>query len=238
MPGNTTGEMNAVFGHTSGINNTTGSSNAFFGQASGAANVTGNSLTLIGQGADVGSDGLSYATALGSGAIVNASNTLVLGRSGDSVEVPGSLHVSGILTKASGSFKIDHPQDPKNKYLSHSFVESPDMMNVYNGNVTTDSRGNATVKLPDYFEALNQDFRYQLTVVGQFAQAMVLAKVHGNQFKIKTDKGGVEVSWQVTGIRHDRYAVENRIPNEEVKPDALKGKCLYAPLCGGAVIRP
>jgi hypothetical protein len=43
------------------------------------------------------------------------------------------------------------------------------MMNVYNGNVVTDKRGMATVVLPDYFKALNRDFRYQLTVVGQFA---------------------------------------------------------------------
>jgi len=46
--------------------------------------------------------------------------------------------VTGKLTKGSGSFKIDHPLDPANKYLSHSFVESPDMMNVYNGNIITD----------------------------------------------------------------------------------------------------
>ena len=46
-------------------------------------------------------------------------------------------------------------------------------MNVYNGNVTTDANGDATVILPDYFEALNRDFLYQLTVIGQFAQAIV-----------------------------------------------------------------
>lgn len=78
----------------------------------------------------------------------------------------GNLNVTGKLTKGSGSFKIDHPLDPANKYLSHSFVESPDMMNVYNGNITTDRHGLATITLPDYFEALNRDFRYQLTVIG------------------------------------------------------------------------
>ena len=57
----------------------------------------------------------------------------------------GNLNVTGKLTKGSGSFKIDHPLDPANKYLSHSFVESPDMMNVYNGNITTDRHGLATV---------------------------------------------------------------------------------------------
>ncbi|HMB90044.1 MAG TPA: hypothetical protein VKP65_04300, partial [Rhodothermales bacterium] len=49
----------------------------------------------------------------------------------------GDVWVTGTLSKGGGSFKIDHPLDPANKYLAHSFVESPDMMNVYNGNVTT-----------------------------------------------------------------------------------------------------
>jgi hypothetical protein len=83
-----------------------------------------------------------------------------------------NVSIGGSLSKGSGSFRIDHPLDPANKYLYHSFVESPDMMNVYNGNVVTDKNGRATVALPDYFEALNRDFRYQLTVVGQFAQAI------------------------------------------------------------------
>ena len=144
----------------------------------------------------------------------------------------GNLYVTGKLTKGSGSFKIDHPLDPANKFLSHSFVESPDMMNVYNGNITTDQSGLATVALPDYFEALNRDFRYQLTVIGQFAQAIVANKVANNKFVIRTDKPSVEVSWQVTGIRQDAYANANRIPVEEAKPDAERGFYLHPELFG------
>ncbi len=134
------------------------------------------------------------------------------------------LHVFGTLTKAAGSFKIDHPLDPKNKYLSHSFVESPDMMNIYNGNVVTNAQGEAMVEMPSYFDALNRDFRYQLTVIGQFAQAMVMEKINGNRFKIKTDKPNVEVSWQVTGIRKDKFAEEHRIKVESDKPESERGK--------------
>jgi hypothetical protein len=54
----------------------------------------------------------------------------------------------GTLSKGGGSFKIDDPLDPAHKYLSHSFVESPDMMNVYNGNITTDRLGLATSSCP------------------------------------------------------------------------------------------
>jgi hypothetical protein len=132
------------------------------------------------------------------------------------------LRVPGNLSKGGGSFKIDHPLDPANQYLSHSFVESPDMMNIYNGAVTTDKRGLATVTLPDYFEALNRDFRYQLTPIGQFAQAIVAEKINGNRFVIKTSKPGVEVSWQVTGIRHDAYANEHRIQVEQQKPQSQR----------------
>jgi hypothetical protein len=139
----------------------------------------------------------------------------------------GNLKVTGNLTKGSGSFKIDHPLDPANKFLSHSFVESPDMMDVYNGNATTDNRGRAIVTLPDYFQALNTDFRYQLTVIGQFAQAIVAKEISDNHFTIKTSKPGVKVSWQVTGIRHDAYANVHRVPVEEEKPEQERGKYLH-----------
>ena len=148
------------------------------------------------------------------------------------VQINGGLFVNGTLSKTAGSFKIDDPIDPDNKYLYHSFVESPDMMNIYNGNVMTDANGDATVTMPAWFEALNRDFRYQLTVIRQFAQAIVAEEMGGNQFRIKTDKPNVEVSWQVTGIRHDKYAEEHRIPVEEDKKTEDKGKCLYAPACG------
>lgn len=139
----------------------------------------------------------------------------------------GNVHVTGTLSKGGGAFQIDHPLDPANKYLYHSFVESPDMMNIYNGNLTTDSNGDATVTLPEYFEALNRDFRYQLTVIGQFAQAIVLSEVTNNRFSIKTDKPQVKVSWQVTGIRQDAYANANRIQVEEDKPENERGYYLH-----------
>jgi hypothetical protein len=145
----------------------------------------------------------------------------------------GNLNIKGTLTKGGGSFKIDHPLDPANKFLSHSFVESPDMMNVYNGNVTTDKDGLATVVLPDYFEALNRDFRYQLTVIGRkFAQAIVVQEVANHCFTIKTNKPSVTVSWQVTGIRHDAYADAYRIPVEEDKSPEEQGRYLHPELFG------
>ena len=155
------------------------------------------------------------------------------GGSGTSL-IEGNLTVTGTLTKGGGSFKIDDPLDPANKTLSHSFVESPDMMNIYNGNVTTDKRGLAVVVLPNYFEALNRDFRYQLTVIGQFAQAIVAKEISGGRFTIKTNKPEVKVSWQVTGIRQDAWANAHRIPNEEDKPLDKRGTYLHPELYGAS----
>ncbi len=87
------------------------------------------------------------------------------------------------------------------------------------------------LQLPNWFEALNQDFRYQLTVIGDFAQAIVAQKIQNNQFVIRTDKPNIEVSWQVTGIRHDKFAEKNRIPVEENKNrkrlENTSSRCLW-----------
>ena len=190
---------------------------------------------------------------LGQGGMSNCSNyTLTGGNNGDTyinalfgsavhlrvsnvdqlVATSANVDVLGTLSKGGGSFKIDHPLDPANKYLYHSFVESPDMKNMYDGNITTDDAGLASVTLPNWFETLNRDFRYQLTVIGQFAQAIVASEISGNQFSIRTDKPNVKVSWQVTGTRQDAFANANRIQVEVEKAPADRGHYLYPELVG------
>jgi hypothetical protein len=144
----------------------------------------------------------------------------------------GNVEVQGVLSKSSGTFRIDHPQDPENKYLVHSFVESPDMMNVYNGNIVTDADGKAVVLLPGYFETLNREFRYQLTTIGQPAQVWVLEEISENRFVIESDKPNVKVSWQVTGVRKDPWALQHPVVPEEEKRPQDKGKYLNPELYG------
>ena len=100
------------------------------------------------------------------------------------------------------------------------------------GNVITDAGGTAIVTMPNYFVALNRDFRYQLTVMGQFAQAIVGSEMTDGAFTIKTDKPNVEVSWQVTGIRQDAWANAHRIPVEQMKPEREQGFYLHPELFG------
>jgi hypothetical protein len=49
---------------------------------------------------------------------------------------------------------------------------------------------------------------------------------------IKTDKPGVEVSWQVTGIRQDAWANAHRIPLEVEKSATDQGHYLHPELFG------
>jgi hypothetical protein len=195
-----------------GVYGITGSGKAVYGEASAVLGSKGIGVEGVTQ------DGIAI-----HGTLFNYNGT----PTGKAGVFDGDVEVHGKLTKTTGSFKIDHPLDPANKYLSHSFVESPDMMNIYNGIATTDANGEATITLPNWFEALNEDYRYQLTCIGQFAQAIVSQEILHNQFSIKTDKPDVKVSWQVTGIRHDAYADAHRIPVEEMKTPEERGKYLH-----------
>lgn len=135
----------------------------------------------------------------------------------------GSIN-TGVLNAGVKNFRIDDPLDPRNKWLYHSTVESPAMTNLYDGVVTTDGRGFATVQLPRYFEALNRDFKYQLTVVGHsFAQAIVWKEIAANRFTIRTNQPRVKVSWQVTGVRHDAFALAHPLQVEQPKTAADRG---------------
>ena len=144
------------------------------------------------------------------------------------VVVNGDLEVLGNIKKDTGTFRIDHPQDPANKYLLHSFVESPDMMNVYNGNVVLNRNGGAVVQLPAYFQALNTEFRYQLTAIGAPGPNLFIAQeIYDNHFTIAGGTPGMKVSWQVTGIRQDPYANAHRVPVEAMKPAKEIGSFLH-----------
>jgi hypothetical protein len=136
------------------------------------------------------------------------------------VTVTGLASVVGALSKGSGSFVIDHPLDPKNKLLFHSFVESPDVKNIYDGVAMLDEKGEAMIGLPDYFLALNRDFRYLGTAVGEPMPNLYISQEVRKQylglfgdivFKISGGVPNGRVSWQVTGVRHDPYIMENPI---------------------------
>jgi len=176
--------------------------------------------------------------ASGTGVIGEAENgNLAIGvwgisSSGVAGQFSGNVNVTGSLSKSGGSFKIDHPIDPANKYLYHSFVESPDMKNIYDGVVKLDAQGQAVVQLPAWFGALNREFRYQLACIGGFAPVYIAEEISENRFKISGGKPGMKVSWMVTGIRQDAWANAHRIAVEEDKPMQERGYYLHPELYG------
>lgn len=153
------------------------------------------------------------------------------------VTITGGANVVAALSKGSGTFVIDHPLDPFNKLLYHSFVESPDAKNIYDGIATLDESGEVIIELPSYFLALNRDFRYLGTALGEpmpnlHVSSEVKKRYFGlfgaPVFHIAGGVPGGRVSWQVTGVRHDPFILARPIiPEVEKGPDALVPKGEY-----------
>ncbi len=129
----------------------------------------------------------------------------------------GNVEILGNLTAYSKSFRIDHPLDPEHKILEHASIESSERLNLYTGNVTIGAGGTATVQLPTWFTALNTDFRYQLTPIGAWAQAWIAEEIGGGGTFVVAGPPGQRVSWQVTGVRQDSWALAHPLVVEREK---------------------
>jgi len=230
-----------------------------YGESNSGAGVVGDSVNYLGV-YGISSEGIGVVgtSVNGEGVHGDSENGYgIYGKStgGYAAYLNGRVYIRGPLEKPGGSFKIDHPLDPANKYLCHSFVESSDMKNVYDGVVTLDNKGEAEIELPDWFGALNKDFRYQLTAIGAPGPNLYIAEEisdtttttnygssssssnnnnnnNSSRFKIAGGNSGMKVSWQVTGIRKDPWANANRIQVEEDKPAKERGYYLHPDLYG------
>lgn len=148
----------------------------------------------------------------------------------------GDVRITGTLRKSALFFLIDHPLDPANKYLEHSAIESSEMKNVYDGVVILNKKGSAIIKLPAWFEALNENFRYQLTAVGRPAPELHVAKeIADNRFTIAGGPPETKVCWQVTGTRRDAWARANPMRVEQNKPKKERGLYIHPEAHGKSV---
>jgi hypothetical protein len=235
-----------VFGESESNAGVTGNSNNYHGvsgNSSSGDGVHGSTESGDGVHGNSGSGNGVYGTSAGSygtaglfGVGTATNSTGIAGfASGPATQAgyfSGRVDVIGAFSATSKSFKIDDPLDPERKYLYHTSVESPDMKTMYDGVATLGADGTAVVELPEWFEALNRDFRYQLTCVGGFAPVYVAERVAANRFTIAGGTPGLEVSWLVTGIRQDPWANAHRTPVEEDKPAIELGSYLHPEVYG------
>jgi hypothetical protein len=148
----------------------------------------------------------------------------------------GNVKIVGNLSKGGGGFLIDHPLDPLNKTLRHNFVESPENLCLYRGKAQLDSKGKATVKMPDYFAALTKEEEalVNLTPIGKtpFPSSYEWNK----KFTAFTIYGtpDTEVAYLVLADRDDPVIHQLASPVEEEKGDTEKGKLFYPEAYGYA----
>ncbi|MBN1827041.1 MAG: hypothetical protein JW958_12350, partial [Candidatus Eisenbacteria bacterium] len=144
----------------------------------------------------------------------------------------GDVMIAGWISKASGSFLIDHPLDPENKLLRHNFVESPENLLVYRGTVTLGGDGEGTVTMPDYFEALAKETEatVNLSTVGKPFLTGYEWNADHVSFTVYGDPGR-EVGWMVMADRDDPVMRRFARPVEERKTADSKicppGRLLY-----------
>jgi hypothetical protein len=235
--------------HALGFNQASGSSRdgtsgitATGGASTGLLNHGGSDVDAQGGAGVIGGAGVSAVGGNGAPTCVNCGGDGIDATAGTRSQFPfgswagnftGDVNVTGAIQAGTKDFKIDHPLDPANRYLVHSSVESSEMMDIYTGNVTLDPNGAASVQLPEWFETLNTDFRYQLTAIGAPAPNLHIAQeVANQQFGIAGGAPGMKVCWQVTGVRHDAFAVAHPLTVEVDKPAAERGYYIHPELYG------
>ena len=214
-----------VFGHgdtNTGVRGASLSGTGVSGDSNRGAGVFGSSTNFSGV------VGLSTQNV---GVLGVGTNTGVIGASGVGGQAAlfiGDVQITGNLSKGGGGFTIDHPLDPGGRTLHHSFVESSERKNLYDGIAVCNRRGEAVVRLPKWFEALNADFRYQLTAIGGPAPNLhVAGEVADNKFAIGGGTPGLKVSWQVTAVRQDPWAKAHPLVTEEKKAGGKRGRYLH-----------
>lgn len=192
---------------------TTGSGGAFTGNDGAyGKGVTATGTGIVGAGNNVTqyftqtSGGGGAFTGTVNGAYGKATNTSGQSRGliGDGTEF-GVVSVGNFGGTAAKYFIIDHPLDPENKILRHSCIESPEILNIYRGNVILDADGNGIVELPNYFTAININYSYLLTPIGAPSVTYISEEINNNGvFKISGGNPNQKISWSVYSERNDK----------------------------------
>lgn len=222
---------------SNGVGNTLGGPGMLISGGTSEASIGGTAISANGGASSNGDGGVGVFTtgggssthSGGDGLFAIAGNGVTKGFAGNfvgNVKIDGALNVTGMT-----SFRIDHPLNPETQYLSHAAIESAETLNVYSGNITVDQNGEATVKLPEWVQTINKDFRYTLTSIGAPGPNLYIAEeVADNHFKIAGGMPGAKISWQITGVRNDAVVKAHPFKAEEEKSQQERGYYLHPEL--------
>jgi hypothetical protein len=135
-----------------------------------------------------------------------------------------SVAFLGTISKAGGTFEIDHPLDPFNKNLRHGFVESTEYVNIYRGMVDlVDGRMSVDIDAAfgmtdGTFAALNADVIVS-SLQNQYGpdRVWVEAPADSGKFTIicEDTESTATIAWMVTGRRNDAFVRSDLDPNTD-----------------------
>ena len=127
------------------------------------------------------------------------------------------------VVAGSKSWRIDHPLRPTTHWLDHVTVEGHEHYTFYRGNVVLDDTGHATVQMPDWFDALNDDLAisYGEWGAGKGMRPHTLHRIPNGW--VIAGKPRAKVSWIATGLRADAWAKAHPVQAEPKKDDADQG---------------
>lgn len=222
-------------GANPGVQGTGGAGPGLSGSSTGNAGVFGK-----GGGTNPGVEGtctfgsgVSGTSAQGYGVEADGATGLYATGASRAAYLDGDVVITGTVFEGANRMRIDHPIQPEDRYLVHAAVVSSELKNVYDGTAVLDEDGFATVELPDWFESLNESFRYQLTAVGAPAPDLHVSRpLTDHTFTIAGGGAGLEVCWQITGVRCDDWARANPLTTDEIKPEEEKGFFVHPELIG------
>lgn len=205
----------------------------------GGYGVLGQAGISGGQGVALRAENVNAANASNAvEAVTNGPGSALLAQSSNAASRAGTFNgdvvINGDLTVTGtkSGFRIDDPRAPTRRTLTHTPVETDVLTVTYSGNARTGADGRATVRLPEYAEALGTDWRYQLTPIGRFGQAIVEREVRDGAFVVRTEHGDTKVSWTVTGTRRDPQARDAAIDPVTEKQGRARGRYLDPSLYG------
>ncbi len=151
----------------------------------------------------------------------NAGSDLMIGSYSDAgawlgghfqiVRATGAISIPGTLSKGGGTFLIDHPLDPLNRNLVHSFIEGPRADLVYRGSVRlADGKAVASIDAasgmtPGTFAALTR--HPEIWVQNQSGWDAVRGRVVAGLVEIECQNPASTdmVSWLVIAERNDAF---------------------------------